>query len=258
MTLISHRAEFIFLKTHKTAGTSVEAALEPLCLPDGADAGAHYREMSVSAAGIVGARGRTAKAAKWRNHMSARAVRREIGRDKWRRYFKFTVVRNPFDRMVSMFFSRQSAEQREELATSFENARTAFQVWLRSADATRNMDKLLIGLAYQPNHVMFFETLEQDFSVLAKAWGIASSLPRHKTDRRVRPEPWADYYDVTSQRIVERACAFELAFYGYSFAGGPLPGTQRDRAARLLRAAPAHIAAARQVPQTKCFPEVIF
>ena len=43
MTLVSHRKRFIFLKTHKTAGTSVEVALEPLCAPNGAVTGEHYR-----------------------------------------------------------------------------------------------------------------------------------------------------------------------------------------------------------------------
>jgi hypothetical protein len=258
MTLISHHAEFIFLKTHKTAGTSVEAALEPLCLPSGAPAGAHYRDMSVSDAGIVGARGQSAKTAQWRNHMSARAIRREIGGRIWRRYFKFTVVRNPFDRMVSMFFSRQTVERRQELATSFERARSAFQDWLPEASAVRNMDKLLIGLTYQPDHVLFFERLEEDFAILARAWGLPADLPRYKADRRVRPEPWAAYYDRRSQRIVEKACAFELAFYGYSFASGPTTGTRGVRAVRLLRAAPAFVATARHPLQSTRFPEVIF
>lgn len=258
MTLISHRAQFIFLKTHKTAGTSVEAALEPLCLPNGAPAGAHYRDMSVSDAGIIGARGRSAKSAPWRNHMSALAVRRQVGSRIWRRYFKFTVVRNPYDRLVSMFFSRLTAERRQDVATSFESARVAFQEWLPNANATRNMDKLLIGLAYQPNHVLYFEQLEQDFATLAQAWGLPSDLPRYKADRRVRPEPWQSFYDSSSRRIVEQACAFELAFYGYSFAGGPVNTTRSDRAKRLFRATPAYIATARHRSQTISFPEVIF
>lgn len=258
MTLISHRAQFIFLKTHKTAGTSVEAALEPLCLPDGTPAGAHYREMSVTTAGIIGARGRTAKGAKWRNHMSALAVRREVGRRIWRRYFKFTVVRNPYDRMVSMFFSRLTEERRNDLVASFDHARSAFQDWLPTSNATRNMDKLLIGTAYQPDHVMYFERLDDDFAALANAWGIPAQLPRYKADRRVRPESWMAYYDSASQRIVERACAFELAFYGYSFSDTPPPTAQSGRAMRLLRAAPSYIATARHRPQTKSFPEVVF
>ena len=258
MTLVSHRAQFIFLKTHKTAGTSVEAALEPLCLPDGTPAGAHYRDMAVSEAGIVGARGRRAKDALWRNHMSALAIRRQVGSRIWRRYFKISVVRNPFDRMVSMFFSRLTVEEREELAVSFEAARTAFQVWLRTANAVRNMDKLLIGLAYQPDHVLFYERLEKDFASLARAWGISATLPRFKADRRARPEPWESFYDSSSRRIVEKACAFELAFYGYSFSGGPCPGTRRERAARLLKATPAYIATARHEPQKNSFPEVLF
>ena len=32
--IISHRYKFIFIKTHKTAGSSMEMALGPLCGPD--------------------------------------------------------------------------------------------------------------------------------------------------------------------------------------------------------------------------------
>jgi hypothetical protein len=32
--IVSHRHRFIFIKTHKTAGSSMEMALAPLCGPD--------------------------------------------------------------------------------------------------------------------------------------------------------------------------------------------------------------------------------
>jgi len=33
--LVSHRKKFIYTKTAKTAGTSVESYFEPFCLPEG-------------------------------------------------------------------------------------------------------------------------------------------------------------------------------------------------------------------------------
>ena len=35
MTLVSHKHQFVFLKTRKTAGTSIEMLLEPFCAPPG-------------------------------------------------------------------------------------------------------------------------------------------------------------------------------------------------------------------------------
>jgi len=44
---------------------------------------------------------------KWRNefqkHLSAKTVRRLFGEDRWLQSFKFSIVRNPFDRVISMY-----------------------------------------------------------------------------------------------------------------------------------------------------------
>ena len=257
MTLISHRAQFIFLKTYKTAGTSIEVALEPLCLPEGAPSGAHYREAAISSAGIVGARGRAAHGQTWKAHMSARAVRAAIGADIWRRYRKITVVRNPFERTVSQFFFSLDDEDRAAAAASFDEAKRAFRRWLPRADLARNMNKLLIRGRFQPDHVLFYETLAADFAALQRGLGQRpTGLPHLKAGSRVRPEAWPDFYDMDARRIVEKGCAFELAYFGYSFEGGPQPGRAADRAKRLLLSSPRHLACAWREPRLPQFEEV--
>ncbi|MEO0363213.1 MAG: sulfotransferase family 2 domain-containing protein, partial [Pseudomonadota bacterium] len=168
MTLVSHRARFIFLKTHKTGSTSVEVALEPLCAPEGAETGREYRPALVTEAGIVGARGRVDPEEVWRNHMSARAVRRLVGRDVWRGYAKIAVVRNPYDRFVSMFHSRLPPTRRAELAAApFEEARAAFRAWLPAGARANVLSKIAIGGRLALDRVLFFERLEEDFAALA-------------------------------------------------------------------------------------------
>ena len=44
MTLVSHDQRFIFLKTRKTAGSSIESYLMPWCLPPG---------VTISSAGLI-------------------------------------------------------------------------------------------------------------------------------------------------------------------------------------------------------------
>lgn len=242
MTLISHRSEFIFLRTHKTGSTSVEAALEPACLAPGAPIGPHRRDMAVTEFGIVGARGGAYEDRPWRAHMSARLVRRRIGRRIWRRYRKIAVVRNPFDRMVSMFFWRlDDATRQEMLDAPFDQVREAFQTWIRGADAGKNLSKLCIGPRYVIDHILYFERLEADFAALAQELGLSEApLPRYKTLSRSRDEPWSAYYDAAAQTRVARASAFELAQFGYDFSGGPFPKARGARLASFLRASPLH------------------
>ena len=102
--LVSHRKNFIFFKTVKTAGTSVESYFERWCLPEGEWQQLHGREEHISVAGIVGKRATRPSDAKWYNHMSSSNIRKQLDQDIWNRYFKFTIVRNPFDKLVSGFF----------------------------------------------------------------------------------------------------------------------------------------------------------
>ena len=101
--LVSHLKKFIFTKTKKTAGTSVESVFEPYCLPEGTWEQTHYTPERISADGIIGHRGDGGQKANWWNHMPAELIRNRLGEEIWDEYYKFTVIRNPFDKLVSGF-----------------------------------------------------------------------------------------------------------------------------------------------------------
>ncbi|KPA10844.1 hypothetical protein MHK_008953, partial [Candidatus Magnetomorum sp. HK-1] len=46
--LVSHRHKFIYTKTFKTAGTSVESYFEPFCMNDGEWSRSHPRDQYIS------------------------------------------------------------------------------------------------------------------------------------------------------------------------------------------------------------------
>ena len=101
--LISHRYRFIYTKTTKTAGTSVESFFEEFCMPDGEWTESHRRDEYVSPAGVVGYRGNNPEGKKWWNHMPAASIKELVGKAIWDSYFKFCVVRDPFDKCISAF-----------------------------------------------------------------------------------------------------------------------------------------------------------
>src|SRR5689334_12041430 len=115
--LISHRKRFIYTKTVKTAGTSVESYFEPYCMREGEWTFSHAREESVSEAGIVGIRSGEPleiQGVIWWNHMPAKTIRALIGDAVWNDYFKFCIVRNPFDAVVSAYRFFWEAHQQYE------------------------------------------------------------------------------------------------------------------------------------------------
>src|SRR5262245_8925828 len=114
--LVSHLKRFIYFKTVKTAGTSVEIYFERYCVPPDRYAGErHATHAEISDAGIIGSRGPDHRHPIWHNHMPARRVRELLNGQCWDSYFKFCAVRNPFDKVVSQFWFEQPDGSRATL-----------------------------------------------------------------------------------------------------------------------------------------------
>ena len=89
-TLVSHRHKFIYTKTAKTGGTSVESYFERFCMPGNEWTLSQAREEHVSEFGIVGFRGAKRPAnCTWWNHMPASLIREAVGEEVWETYYKF-------------------------------------------------------------------------------------------------------------------------------------------------------------------------
>jgi len=101
--LISHRKQFIFFKTEKTAGTSVEVYFEKYCFPQGNYEYEEPRDEYINEeTGIIGPRGGDGR--KFNSHMPASEVKKIVPMSIWNSYYKFTIIRNPFDKIVSYFY----------------------------------------------------------------------------------------------------------------------------------------------------------
>ncbi len=232
--IISHRHRFIFIKTGKTAGTSLEVALSKICGPNDVCTPLGKRLTGQSsrpgeeelvprnwqgvfwpAMGFSVPWERTQRelkdafrGRKFFNHMSAEQVRDRVGTRIWNSYYKFCFERNPWDKAVSAFnWERTRLDVPRDFRRWLEVRKPPSQVGRYSIDGAIAMD--FIGL---------FERLEDDFQAVLRSVGVTDmpALPRTKSGFR-DDRSYREYYDDETREIVARRCHQEIALFGYEF-----------------------------------------
>jgi hypothetical protein len=235
--LISHRKRFIYTKTRKTAGTSVESYFERWCLPAGEWNFNHHRPEHVSDEGIIGYRGRDWGQAYWRSHLSAAIIRQRVGESIWNEYYKFCVIRNPFDRLVSAFHYTKILRKRQSegeaagkgrlkglvenrLSTSITNQYDIFRFrkWVRSGNDRYDGDQYRIDGSLCLDYIVRYENLEGDLQSVCVELDIPfepADLPHLKKSQRSNKLSLDAYYDQETIDHVSRRYAFEIEHFDY-------------------------------------------
>ena len=222
--LISHRHKFIYLKTRKTAGTSVEIYFEPFCI-DPADPfePVHYHKTVVSSWGVVGHRGMGYEGETWFNHQPAVNIRELTGEAVWNTYFKFCAVRNPFDKVVSAFWYQLDDAAREDLRTrDFSEIRKSFQKWASRFEFWTDTEVISIDGRPVVDGVIRYERLSEDMESVCLRLNVPwkpELLGRYKNDFRRNPQHFTEYYDEASRQRVMKAYALDFEHFGYEWPG---------------------------------------
>ncbi|MEM6620329.1 MAG: hypothetical protein AAF631_13660 [Pseudomonadota bacterium] len=229
MTLVSHDHRFIFLKTQKTAGTALEMALEPFCAPPGHKP-KHWTQARVSAHGIIGARGLNVvdDDTAWFGHQPAADIRAALGDNTFDRYTKLTVLRNPFDKVISWFHWKRDKsgkalkhETRDETIAAFRRSlRQVHRGGALTRFAALDWDVCAIDGDLVLDRVLRTETLPYDLWSFAHDRRLDPArlcMEQPKTAARARDTITVpDYYDARSERIVHDAFAWVFEIGDYS------------------------------------------
>ena len=226
--IISHRHKFIFLKTRKTASTSIEAALIPLCGPD--DIISPTSREVTKARGHEGQNFRRSDApprSLWRRimrrperhyhrsvgfyeHIPAAEIRRYVGDEVWNSYYKFAFERNPWDRQVSLY---RFKDKNRPCARSFERFLAR-----RKRAYVPNFRIYTIDGLIALNYVGRFETLDADFRKILMDVGIKGpvALPELNASSHARGE-YQSYFTKRTRKKIARWYAQEIWHFGYEF-----------------------------------------
>lgn len=235
--LISHRKQFIYTKTYKTAGTSVEAYFEPYCMPAGTWQEMHLRDMYESESGVIGYRGspRDTSELKWWNHMPAHLIKERLADDqKWNTYFKFCVVRNPFDKVISAFHFQNKAlpnqprwyYYRRRFMKRYNNVvhdgippsmKQDFKAWLKAGKMYVDRDKYFIADEMCVDFFIQYEDLAGGVKAVCEHLAIpfdAKRIPTYKAGIRPKKD-YSSLYDDEAIALVKDLFRFEVERFGY-------------------------------------------
>ena len=233
--LVSHPHRFVFLKTRKTAGTSVEMALQSFCLPEGMEEPEERTAAILSDVGIIGARLKPAlregDSVTWFNHMAADQIAEGIGAEVFDGYRKIATVRNPFTRTISLFhWKRRNTHPGPE---EWDVQRAAFRDWVLSRKWPDDRRIVHRDGRFCVDHVVRFENLPDGLVDLAGTLGVDAervSLPHKKDHRAARKgRPPADYFDPDTIDMVRRR--LDWVFERFDYPEAPEDGESSGAAA---------------------------
>lgn len=231
------RFGLIFVKTVKTAGTSVEIGLSALArgediltpMDDEAEklrrdsASIHggasgpqndlydWREiMALGPGPIVFALMQRRRHVKFHRHMSAKEARSALTEEAWSHSLSFAVERNPFDRMTSLYFWE----------TRLQEQPADFAEWFRKSGhrvaSQRNM--YMDGDDRVVRDVVRYDHLDQEFlRILREVGAPVVELGYAKTGIRPRGRHWRDVIGEPEREVIAYLCRDEIEEFGFQW-----------------------------------------
>lgn len=224
--IVSHSRRFIFIKSAKTAGTSLEAALSSFC--SGKDVVTPLGDYEFNRDETGRWVHRPMNANGFEQHDWGVTIRDKVGSAVWNEYFKFSIARNPWDRVVSLFTWKARNDREFKAGPAVGNElvdrelrlrqlRTRFSEFVKGTWQTNDRFYLIDGRCCV-DFIIRYENLADDVQGVCRRLGIpAIELPRLKSGFKPGQFHYSRYYDADSEALVADRHSSDIRLFGYRF-----------------------------------------
>jgi hypothetical protein len=144
-----------------------------------------------------------------------------VNKEFFENSFKFCFVRNPWDRLVSLFFYRKLNKEYkdfQEFCLDFQD-RKIEPIGLYNSRLNSQFNDQISWLMDGRGRLLVdfigrFERLEEDFSKICRILRVRNSLPHRN---RSNHSGYRKYYNKTSAEIIRKKYIRDVEFFGYDF-----------------------------------------
>lgn len=192
--IISSSKNFIYIKGHKVAGTSVERFFQNLCDKD---------------TDIIGYRGKhpIPEHIVYYNHMRPLEIKRKLEYEQWDNSFKFACVRNPWDRVVSAYFF-----EKNNLSHSM-----SFEQYCRNINMP-NMYDFYQLYDVSLDYLISYENLLTDVQTVCNILGLTFDKDTFPHDKKGdRNSDYKVYYNQTTRKLIKDKYVKDIEYFKYRF-----------------------------------------
>lgn len=201
--MVSEQHRFCFIHIPKTGGNSIQNSLagysedRVVCISERQD-GKERFEIRRSGTNLV-------------KHSTINDYKREISPSLFDNLVKFSVVRNPFDRVISFYFSPHRGD-------NIQWDRNEFIILLNSIRTDEEFLCYNVGENYVVDRLLRFESLQSDFSELLLELNLpVITLPKRNRSLSKKTSNYRIYYDEELKELVGLKFKRTIDDFGYKF-----------------------------------------
>lgn len=227
--IVSHKHKFIFIKTQKTAGSSIKVALSKFCGPDDIISAMFDDAELGQEFGYIGAQNNflpysnytkkdwfhrlySGMKVQFFDHTAGVDIRKRLTKEQWDGYYKFTFERNPFDKFISWYYWN-GGDQRHGSMTNFIASGKAAKI--KGFELYTDEGMFIVDKVYK------FEALPQALADIKNKLALSGplELPKRRLKGNVRKNKkhYSEVLNDFEKDWIQKFFAREIAYFDYRY-----------------------------------------